>query len=60
MMPNCDAKGCKNVATEYVGKVKTNSKDKNGNYWENPIYLCDKHAKKFRKMLNISMEFEND
>lgn len=27
-----------------------------GKQWENPVYLCPKHARKLRKMLNVRFE----
>ncbi len=53
MMPECNYKGCKEIAEEYVGKLKTPTVDAFGKNWENPLYLCKKHAKKIRKLLNI-------
>lgn len=53
MMPQCNYKGCKQVADEYVGKLKTPDVDAFGKNWENPLYLCKKHAKKIRKLLGI-------
>lgn len=53
MMPQCNYKGCKQAADEYVGKLKTPDVDAFGKNWENPLYLCKKHAKKIRKLLEI-------
>lgn len=44
MMPRCQEPHCKKVSTELVGNVV----DKEIGGYE-PIYMCEKHAKKFHK-----------
>lgn len=46
MMPECSKRRCRKIAEVYVGKIKLDN-------WENPLYLCNKHAKKFRKDFGI-------
>ncbi len=53
MMPRCYHKRCRETGTEYFGKVWDGEMDGYDKKWENPIYLCPKHAKKLRKMLNV-------
>lgn len=49
MMPECSKRNCKKVAEHYLGKVKVSLDDD----WENPLYLCPKHAKQFRKKYGV-------
>lgn len=45
MMPECSKKKCRKIAEVYLGKAKLRLNDN----WENPLYLCNKHAKQFIK-----------
>lgn len=57
MMPTCQYKGCKKVADHTMGKIwdcDTNDR------WENPFYLCKKHAKKILKELGIEYKGEEE
>ena len=49
MMPECSKRGCKEVAEHYLGKVKVSLNDD----WENPLYLCKKHANQFIKKYGL-------
>lgn len=44
-MPECCKRKCKKVAKVYLGKTKLNLEDD----WQDPLYLCEKHAKEFIK-----------
>lgn len=52
MMPECFQNGCKKVAKYYLGKIRISLKDD----WEDSLYLCEKHAKKFIKKFGIRGE----
>lgn len=56
MMPRCCHKGCRQTGIEYFGKVWDGEVYGRNQKWEDPIYLCPKHAKKLRKMLCIDFE----
>lgn len=51
MMPQCNKNGCNKVAKVYLGKV---IKDLEDEKWEDPLYLCERCAKKFIKKYGIS------
>ena len=46
-MSICNKKGCNKVAIVYLGKVIKDPGDEEP--WEDPFYLCTKHAKEFIK-----------
>lgn len=52
MMPQCNKNGCNKVAKIYLGKVIKDLEDEEK--WEDPLYLCEKCAKKFIKKYGIS------
>ena len=45
MLPECNKKNCKKPGEYCMGRVKISLDDD----WENPFYLCEKHAKEFVK-----------
>lgn len=49
MMPQCNKNGCNKVAKIYVGKVIKTKNLEDEEKWEDPLYLCEKCAKKFIK-----------
>lgn len=52
MMPECSQKGCNKPADRYLGKVRISLKDD----WEQSLWLCEKHAKKFIEKYGIGGE----
>ena len=56
MMPRCYHKGCRQVGTEYFGKVWNGEVYGNGQREEGSIYLCPKHVNKLRKILCVDFE----
>lgn len=53
MMPQCQYKGCKHVAELSVGRLRAGPDPLRD---EEVVYLCSKHAKKIRKLLQIEWE----
>lgn len=54
MMPQCNKNGCNRVAKVYLGKVIKDLEDEEK--WKDPLYLCEKCAKKFIKKYGINKE----
>lgn len=54
MMPQCNKNGCNRVAKVYLGKVIKDLEDEEK--WEDPLYLCEKCAKRFIKKYGINKE----
>lgn len=53
MMPNCQYKHCCRVAETAIGRLRAGPDPLRD---EEVIYLCKKHAKKIRKLLQIDWE----
>ena len=55
MMPYCEYRKCRKVATEKLGSkiVIPGELDGFGKVWEEVVYLCPKHIKKIRRLLSI-------
>ena len=54
MMPQCNTTGSNRVAKVYLGKVIKDLEDEEK--WEDPLYLCEKCAKRFIKKYGINKE----